>query len=117
MMEKFEMEVWFQKGFKKKFKEFPQKNLKKDLKVEWPIKCSKYRKDTEHLYHAFMYSIVILLSGIYPFYAMLSLLVTIICYPFICTHLNTSFQCLFIPCNAVFACYNYIFLYYVEGAT
>ena len=40
-----------------------------------------YRKDTEHLYHAFMYSIVILLSGIYPFYAMLSLLVTIICYP------------------------------------
>ena len=41
----------------------------------------KYRKDTEHLYHAFMYSIVILLSGIYPFYAMLSLLVTIICYP------------------------------------
>ena len=37
-----------------------------------------YRKDTEHLYHAFMYSIVILLSGIYPFYAMLSLLVTII---------------------------------------
>ena len=43
---------------------------------------TKYRKDTEHLYHAFMYSIVILLSGIYPFYAMLSLLVTIICYPF-----------------------------------
>ena len=26
-----------------------------------------YRKDTEHLYHAFVYSLVILLSGIYPF--------------------------------------------------
>ena len=37
-----------------------------------------YRKDTEHLYHAFVYSLVILLSGIYPFNAMLSLLVTII---------------------------------------
>ena len=44
---------------------------------------TSYRKDTEHLYHAFVYSIVILLSGIYPFYAMLSLLVTIICYPYI----------------------------------
>ena len=28
---------------------------------------SFYRKDTEHLYHALVYSIVILLSGIYPF--------------------------------------------------
>ena len=33
-----------------------------------------YRKDTEPLYHPFIYS---LLSGIYPFYAMHSSLVTI----------------------------------------
>ena len=26
-----------------------------------------YRKDTEHLYHAFVYSLIILLSSIYPF--------------------------------------------------
>ena len=56
------------------------------LIIEWSVNRmaseyqTRYRKDTEHLYHAFMYSIVILLSGIYPFYAMLSLLVTIICY-------------------------------------
>ena len=36
-----------------------------------------YRKDTEPFYHSFMYSLVSLLSGIYPFYAMHSLLVTI----------------------------------------
>ena len=39
-----------------------------------------YRKDTENLYNAFVYSLVILLFGIYPFNGMLSLLVTIICY-------------------------------------
>ena len=39
-----------------------------------------YHKDTEPLYHAFMYSPVILLSSIYPFMQCLSLLVTIICY-------------------------------------
>ena len=37
-----------------------------------------YRKDTEPLYHAFMYSPIILLSSIYPFTQCLSLLVTII---------------------------------------
>ena len=37
-----------------------------------------YRKDTEPLYHAFMYSPIILLSSIYPFMQCLSLLVTII---------------------------------------
>ena len=36
-----------------------------------------YRKDTEPLYHAFMYSPVSLLSVIYPLPAMLSLLVTL----------------------------------------
>ena len=36
-----------------------------------------YRKDTEPLYHAFMYSPIILLSSIYPFTQCLSLLVTI----------------------------------------
>ena len=36
-----------------------------------------YRKDTEPLYHSFMYSLVTLLSGIYPLPAMLSLLVTL----------------------------------------
>ena len=35
-----------------------------------------YRKDIELLYHAFMYSPVSLLSGIYPVPAMHSLLVT-----------------------------------------
>ena len=39
-----------------------------------------YRKDTEPLYHAFMYSLIILLSSIYPFTQGLSLLVTIIWY-------------------------------------
>ena len=38
-----------------------------------------YRKDTEPLYHAFMYSPIILLSSIYPFTQCLSLLVTSIC--------------------------------------
>ena len=37
-----------------------------------------YRKDTEPFYHSFMYSLISLLSGIYPFLAMNSLLVTII---------------------------------------
>ena len=36
----------------------------------------QYRKDTEHLYHAFVYSLVSFLSGIYPLLAMHSLLVT-----------------------------------------
>ena len=36
-----------------------------------------YRKDTEYLYHSFMYSLVSLLSGIYPFYATHSSLITI----------------------------------------
>ena len=35
-----------------------------------------YRKDTEPLHHYFMYSVVTLLSGIYPLPAMHSLLVT-----------------------------------------
>ena len=35
-----------------------------------------YRKDTEPLYHPFMYSLVSLLSNIYPLPAMHSLLVT-----------------------------------------
>ena len=35
-----------------------------------------YCKDTEPLYHSFMYSLVSLLSGIFPFLAMHSLLVT-----------------------------------------
>ena len=39
-----------------------------------------YRKDTEPFYHAFMYSILLLLSGIYPFTQWHSLLITIICY-------------------------------------
>ena len=37
----------------------------------------KYHKDTEPLYHSFMYSLVSLLSGIYPLPAMHSLLVTL----------------------------------------
>ena len=37
---------------------------------------SGYRKDTEPLYHSFMYSLVSLLSSIYPLPAMHSLLVT-----------------------------------------
>ena len=37
-----------------------------------------YRKDTEPLYHAFMYSPIILLSSIYPFTQCLALLATII---------------------------------------
>ena len=37
---------------------------------------SLYRKDTEPLYHSFMYSLISLLSGIYPLPAMHSLLVT-----------------------------------------
>ena len=40
---------------------------------------TQYHKDTEPLYHAFMYSTIILLSSIYPFMQCLSLLVTIIC--------------------------------------
>ena len=36
-----------------------------------------YRNDTEPLYHPFMYSLVSLLSGIYPLPAMHSLLVTL----------------------------------------
>ena len=36
-----------------------------------------YRKDTEPLYHSFMYSLVSLLSSIYPLPAMHSLLVTL----------------------------------------
>ena len=39
-----------------------------------------YHKDTEPLYHSFMYSIVTLLSGIYPSQQCRSLLVTIIGY-------------------------------------
>ena len=35
-----------------------------------------YHKDIEHLYHAFMYSPVLLLSGIYPVLEMYSLLFT-----------------------------------------
>ena len=38
-----------------------------------------YRKDTEPLYHFFMYSLVTVLSDFYPLHAMHSLLVTIIC--------------------------------------
>ena len=38
---------------------------------------SRYRKDTEALYHSFMYSLVSLISGIYPLPAMHSLLVTL----------------------------------------
>ena len=41
--------------------------------LEW---CP-YRKDIEHLYHAFVYSPVSLLSGIYPLPAMHSLLATL----------------------------------------
>ena len=41
---------------------------------------SRYCKDTEPLYHAFMYSLLILLSSIYPSTQCLSLLVTIIGY-------------------------------------
>ena len=37
----------------------------------------KYCKDTEPLYHSFFYSLVSLLSGIYPLLAMHSLLVTL----------------------------------------
>ena len=37
---------------------------------------TRYCKDTEPLYHAFMYSLLGLLSGIYPFTQCLSLLVT-----------------------------------------
>ena len=37
----------------------------------------KYLKDTKPLYHSFMYSLVSLLSGIYPLTAMHSLLVTL----------------------------------------
>ena len=36
-----------------------------------------YRRDTEPLKHSFLYSLVSLLSGIYPFLAMQLLLVTI----------------------------------------
>ena len=42
--------------------------------------CLTYREDTEPLYHSFMYSLVSLLSGIYPIPAipaMHSLLVTL----------------------------------------
>ena len=39
--------------------------------------CYRYRKDIEHLYHAFVYSPVSFLSGIYPLPAMHSLLVTL----------------------------------------
>ena len=41
------------------------------------IKQCTYRKDTEPLYHFLMYSLVSLLSGIYPLLAMHSLLVTL----------------------------------------
>ena len=37
----------------------------------------RYRKDTESLYHSFMYSLISLLSSIYPLSAMPSLLVTL----------------------------------------
>ena len=40
-------------------------------------KLTFYRKDTEPLYHSFMYSLVSLLSSIYPLPAMHSLLVTL----------------------------------------
>ena len=43
----------------------------------WPPRGTVYRKDTEPLYHNFMYSFVSLLSGIYPLPAMHSLLVTL----------------------------------------
>ena len=52
-------------------------------KFPFLLKNCLYRKDTEHLYHAFVYSLIILLSSIYPFMQCLSLLVTIICYPYI----------------------------------
>ena len=45
-----------------------------------------YHKDTEPLYHSFMYSLVSLLSCIYPFLEMHSLLVTIICYEIYTEH-------------------------------
>ena len=41
-----------------------------------PVDC--YRKDTEPLYHSFVYSLVSLLSSIYPLPAMHSLLVTFV---------------------------------------
>ena len=47
------------------------------------VQLTLYRKDIEPLYHTFMYSLIILLSSIYPFRQCLSLLVTIICYPYI----------------------------------
>ena len=37
--------------------------------MEWSFNLPLYRKDTEHLYHFFMYSLVTLLSGIYPLHA------------------------------------------------
>ena len=39
--------------------------------------ADRYRKDTEPLYHSFMYSLVSLLSSIYPLPVMHSLLVTL----------------------------------------
>ena len=45
----------------------------------------KYRKDTEPLFHSFMYTLVSILSGIYPLPAMHSLLATVYakeCVPF-----------------------------------
>ena len=51
------------------------------LNVFWELKlekkCQNYRKDTEPLYHAF--TLLLLLSSIYPFTQWHSLLVTIIC--------------------------------------
>ena len=67
--------------------------LRRSWKTKWKIGLVKvifwkqcrcyYRKDTEHLYHAFVYSLIILLSCIYPFTQCLSLLVTIVCYLYI----------------------------------
>ena len=48
--------------------------------LKWSMSLCYYLKDTEPSFHSFLYSLVSLLSGIYPFLAMHSLLVTVICY-------------------------------------
>ena len=53
--------------------------LRQSIRVSASGSQPLYRKDTETLYHAFMYQLVSLLSGIYPVLAMHSLLATIIC--------------------------------------
>ena len=49
-------------------------NMRQIRRVCWYYNC----KDTKPLYHSFMYSLVSLLSGIYPLHAMHSLLVTLL---------------------------------------